>query len=382
MFGRPRIYLDYASAVPVLPRAKAAFIAALTAYGNPSAPHTEGRNARAIVEDARTAVARLAEVKPDAVLFTSGATEANALAIQGVVRASKREHPHVLYLPTAHSSVVETMEALAQEGVAVEPLILSEGMVDLNALEAQLRPETILISLDAVCGETGTSHNTRDVRRVLDKAKSGAFLHVDASQLPRIASFERTRLGADLITLDAQKVGGIRGVGALIALRHVPLAPLVHGGGQERGLRSGSEPSALIAAFAVALLESNTEVKEFLPRAERMRAELLWNIADIKDLVINGGTHTVPHILNISLLGRDTDYLVALLDEAGFAVSTKSACETDLEGSRVVLLETQDPERAAATLRISWGSASTSRQLQQFAKALKDAVAFLDAQNV
>ena len=118
MFGRPRIYLDYASAVPVLPRAKAAFTAALAAYGNPSAPHAEGRSARTIVEDARTAVARLAEVKPDAVLFTSGATEANALAIQGVVRASKHENPHVLYLPTAHSSVVETMEALAQEGAA------------------------------------------------------------------------------------------------------------------------------------------------------------------------------------------------------------------------------------------------------------------------
>lgn len=379
MFTRPRIYLDHASAVPVLPRAKAAFVDSMAAFGNPGAPHAEGRQARHIVEEARTTLARLAEVKSDAVIFTSGATEANALAIQGTIKGSGVESPHVLYLPTAHSSVTEAVEALRSSGVAVEPLTLSDAQIDLEALKSQLRPETVLVAIDAVCGETGTRYRTRDVRRVLDAAKSSAVLHVDASQLPRVESFERMRLGADLIALDAQKVGGVRGVGALIAPRSVRLSPIVYGGGQERGLRPGSEPSALIAAFAEALRETEKSRERFAADALRMREELLQNLNTISGLVVNGGIEVVPHILNISLLGRDTDYLIALLDEAGFAVSTKSSCETDTEGSRVVLAQTEDPERAASTVRISWGRETKAADLEKFAHALKKAVAFLDS---
>lgn len=379
MFKRPRIYLDHASAVPVSPRAKAAFVGAMDAFGNPGAPHAEGRQARRIVEEARTILARLAEVKSDAVIFTSGATEANALAIQGTLKGSTVENPHVLYLPTAHSSVTEAVEALRSSGVAVEPLTLSDAQIDLEALKRQLCPETVLVAIDAVCGETGTRYRTRDVRRVLDAAQSKAVLHVDASQLPRVESFERMRLGADLIALDAQKVGGVRGVGALIAPRSVSLSPIVYGGGQERGLRPGSEPSALIAAFAEALRETEETRGRFTADALHMREELLQNINTISGLVVNGGAEVVPHILNISLLGRDTDYLIALLDEAGFAVSTKSSCETDTEGSRVVLAQTNDSERAASTVRISWGRETKAADLEKFTRALKKAVAFLDS---
>lgn len=379
MLTRPRIYLDHASAVPVSPRAKAAFVGAMAVFGNPGAPHAEGRQARRIVEEARTTLARLAEVKSDAVIFTSGATEANALAIQGTIKGSTVESPHVLYLPTAHSSVTEAVEALRSSGVAVEPLTLSDAQIDLEALKNQLRPETVLVAIDAVCGETGTRYRTRDVRRVLDASKSSAVLHVDASQLPRVESFERMRLGADLIALDAQKVGGVRGVGALIAPRSVRLSPIVYGGGQERGLRPGSEPSALIAAFAEALRETEKSRERFAVDALHMREELLQNLNPISGLVVNGGAEVVPHILNISLLGRDTDYLIALLDEAGFAVSTKSSCETDTEGSRVVLAQTNDPERAASTVRISWGRETKAADLEKFARALKKAVEFLDS---
>lgn len=378
-----RVYLDYAGAAPVTKVARRAFECALRAYGNPSAPHAEGREAKVILEDARLQIARMAEVKPEAIIFTSGATEANALALQGVVVGKGTpEGSHVLYLPTSHTSVTETLTSLSRSGVSIEAIAMKDGIIDFPAFAAQLRPETLLVSVPAVESETGAYTDARDVRRALDRAGSKAFLHVDASQLPTAAPFERARLGADLIVLDAQKVGGVRGVGCLIAPAHVTLAPLVHGGGQERGLRSGSEPHALAAAFAAALKERAHVREAFRARATRMRSLLLEELARLEGAVENRAPEQVPHILNISLVGRDTDYLVALLDEAGYAVSTRSSCETDAEGSRVVRVMTGDEARAKATLRISWGPETREGDLRAFARALLKAVRFLDSSPV
>lgn len=376
-----RTYLDWAAGAPVLPEAMRASVQALQAYGNPSSPHAEGRAARAIVEDARVRIARLASVKADAVLFTSGATEANALALVGQIRAriakgAPASALHVLYLPSAHASTRGAIKEIAALGVSVEPLSLADGKIDLEALKKQLRPETVLIALEAVCGETGTRFDTRGVRRV---AGASVSLHVDASQLPLIESFELTRLAADTLSLDAQKVGGVRGIGALIAPRQVAIAPLVRGGAQERGLRPGTEPHAAARAFACALEAAHAGSATFRERAQAQRERLRARLTEVPDLVENEGGAQAPHIWNISLLGRDTDYLAALLDEAGFAVSTRSACTTDEEGSAAVLALTGDPDRAASTLRVSWGPATRDRDLARFIDALLHAVRFLDA---
>ncbi|HYE23290.1 MAG TPA: aminotransferase class V-fold PLP-dependent enzyme [Candidatus Paceibacterota bacterium] len=379
---RSRTYLDWASAAPPTAAAFRAFLKGTKHFGNPSAPHMEGREAKKVVEEARTRIARLMEVKADDVIFTSGATEANALALAGALKGSGRSLPdlHILYLPTAHSSSLRTIEGLGREGVQIEPLHITEGAVDLARLAAQLRQETYLISIDVVCGETGTRYDVRGIRRALVEAgRSDVLIHADASQLPMIESITRARLGADLITLDAQKVGGVRGAGLLVAPRYIPLQPIVEGGGQERGLRSGTEPSALIAAFAASLSECQKGHGDFSRHSTSLRARLLADIDSIEGLVINGGKAQVPHILNLSLLGRDTDYLVALLDERGYAVSTRSSCETDAEGSRVVLYMTGDAVRAASTLRVSFGPSTREGEIRRFAKALIETVAFLDS---
>lgn len=358
-------------------------------YGNPSSPHKEGSEARAALEDARVRIARLAGVKAEAVIFTAGATEANALALVGQVDALRAAgvvpgEIHVLYLPSAHASIRETMRVLAAEGIAVEALVVRDGAIDTIALAKQVRPQTRLVALEAVCGETGAQFDTRAVRRVLDaEGEKAARIHVDASQLPRAGSFERTRLAADTVALDAQKVGGVRGIGALIVPRSVVLTPRMHGGGQERGLRPGTESPALAAAFASALEEADAGRVSFCAHAARARSWLLEQIAaSVPNVVENGGASAVPHILNISLPGRDTDYLAALLDEAGFAVSTRSACATDADGSVAVLAFTADAARAASTLRISWGPQTHMRDLDRFARALIRAVRFLDAYTV
>ncbi len=373
MFSTKRTYLDYAAG----------------GSGNPSSPHEEGRQAKNTMEKARTAMARLVEVKPDDVVFTKGATEANALAVLGCARAlykSDRSNIHVLYLPSAHASIVENVKLLRTEGVVIEALPIKDYRVDEKMLTKMLRNETALVFMDAVCGETGVVWNTREVRHVLDLAreahprKSHILLHVDASQAPLTEKISRAHFGADLITFDAAKVGAARGIGALIAHRTIPITTLYQGGGQERGLVPGTEAPDLAESFAQALREAVLGRAEFRTRAEHERVKLVETImTTIPNVCIQEGQVQAPHILNLSLPGRDTDYLVALLDEAGFAVSTRSACETDSEtGSRAVLALTGDRERARTTLRISWGPGVHSREFTRFAKALTQAVAFLD----
>jgi cysteine desulfurase len=382
MFGKRRIYLDSAAGVA----------------GNPSSPHEEGRRAKKMLEDARTAIARFVEVQADDVLFTSGATESNALAILGYVRglreragldAPGRNNMHVLYLPSAHASIIENVTVLADEGVSVEPLPIKDARVDTGALAKMIRPETVLVTMDAVCGETGVVWNTREVAEVLKESRRGkiissfARVHVDASQAPWTEKITRDHFGADMLTLDASKVGALRGCGALIAHRTIPLTPLYRGGGQERGIRSGTEAPELAALFATSLMTVVRGRDAFRVTAEKNRIALVKFITQsIPQVVVNEGRASAQaaNILNLSLPGRDTDYLIALLDEVGYAISSRSACETDSEtGSRAVFALTGDRERARTTLRISWGPRISSRELTHFSKALAEAVAFVDS---
>ncbi|KND51809.1 MAG: cysteine desulfurase [Parcubacteria bacterium C7867-001] len=386
MFSRSRVYLDWAAAAPVHPHAREAFSYALASFGNPSSPHAEGRAARAILEKARADIALLTQVKPEAVLFTSGATEANALAVEGYIRALVNKgralkDMHVLYLPTAHASVYELMQRLAKDGVKTETIAYKNGAIEMDAFRAQIRPETVLVSIEVIAGETGVRTSTRLVRQVLDEAhKEGReriVLHADASQLPLIESIERTRLACDLMTLDAAKVGGVRGIGALIAPVTIPLAPIIEGGRQEREVRSGTQVPALAAAFAMALKCTAKTCESFAESARAARAKLVEKLLAFSDAVVNEGKEQAPHILNVSFPNIDTDYLVALLDAKGFSVSTKSACETDAVGSRVVLAETADEKLAASTLRISWGPSTRPQDLERFQKALAAELDFL-----
>ena len=275
------------------------------------------------------------------------------------------------------------MKQAAREGVEVESLPIRSGRVDTEALKKMLRPETVLVSMDAVCGETGIIWNTRAVAQLLRASRGPGegrvLLHVDASQAPLTEKITRAHFGAGLMVLDASKVGSVRGIGALIASRTIDIEPLYKGGGQERGLSPGSESPELASAFAAVLRAAAENRETFRAASERMRADLTSRILNIPNISINEGRTQAPHILNLSLPRRDTDYLVALLDEEGFAVSTRSACETDSQtGSRSVFALTGDRERARATLRISWGPDVSSRDLDRFARALIKQVAFVD----
>lgn len=370
-----RVYLDSASGLA----------------GNPSSPHAEGRAAKDELENARITIARLVEVQPDDVLFTSGATEANALAILGHVRALRqragsdtvgRNHIHVLYLPSSHASIIENVGILASEGVMVEALPVADYRVDTDALKKMIRKETALVTMDAVCGETGVVWNTREVADVLRKSRAATLplLHVDASQAPLTEKCTRAHFDADLLTFDSSKVSIERGMGVLVAHRTIPLVSLYGGGGQERGLRPGTESPSRAQAFAEALVKASEGREAFRASVTEHRSHLAERIKkEIENVYIQEGRSQAPQILNIALPGRDTDYLVTLLDEAGFAVATRSACETDSEyGSRAVYTLTGSRELAASTLRVSWGTDVSLRELNRFVDALLEAIAFID----
>ena len=311
-----------------------------------------------------------------------------------------RNHLHVLYLPSSHASVVENMQLLSEEGVRVEPLPVRDYRVDTDALRKMLREETMLVSMDAVCAETGVVWNTREVADVLRNTKREKkqsmrpesskepkkrlltpLLHVDASQAPLTEKITRDHFGADLLTFDAAKVGPVRSVGILVAHRTVPLEPLYRGGGQERGVRPGTGNPEAAAQFAQALSKVTKRREKFVARAEGMRARLVEGVTKtLPEVQVQAGKTQVPNIVNFSFIGRDTDYLVALLDEAGFAVATKSACETDSEnGSRAVQVLTNDGGRASATLRVSWGPHVSGRALKRFMRVLIREVQFIDS---
>lgn len=345
--------------------------------GNASSPHAEGRAARVQVEVAREKIARILEVKADDIVFTSGATESNALAILGYVRAArkhKRNNAHVLYLPSSHASVVENMQLLREEGVVAEPLPIRDAEVDIEAMGRLITPNTILVSMDAVCGETGVVWNTREVSNALKD--TGIRLHVDASQAPLTEKVTRTHFAADMLTFDLSKISQMRGLGVLVAHRTISIEPLYRGGGQERGLRPGSEVPELAVAFADALERAVTRRAGFANKSVDMRNKLVNGLFEsVPDALINEGKKQAPNIVNISLLEADTDYLVALLDDAGFAVSTKSACETDTEtGSRAVMAITGDRVRAEHTVRVSWGPNTREQDLLRFVESLKKAL--------
>lgn len=379
-----RVYLDYAASAPVLKRAKDAFLKALEYTGNPLSFHKDGTEAESVLEHARITIARLAEAKEDAVIFTSGATEANNLALLGALykkieEGARYENLHVLYMPSSHASVVEVMHHMKTLGVAVEEVKVDKGVIDLDDVTQKVRSETFLISVDSVCGETGIVFDTRKIRTHLNTAlnRPDILLHTDASQLPRIGSFLKTRLGADLVALDAQKVGGIRGVGVLLSHRAGVLAPIMYGGGQEGGLRSGTPSPELAVAFATALLICEEKRGIFKERVELFRSVIKDSLTG--EVLVNEGTLQAPHILNLSFTERDTEYLNALLDSRGVSVSVRSACDSDSSESRAVKAFFDDSLRASRTLRISFGHETTMKDIRMFLGRLALCLSEMDA---
>jgi cysteine desulfurase len=320
------IYLDNNATTPLLPAVWETMRPYLTTvYGNPASAHQAGRRARRALEDAREQVGALLDAHADEVVFTSGATEANNLAVFGLSASSPA---HLLASPLEHPSVAEPLRQLAAAGCQVAYLPVDrEGRVPVDALAEQLRDETRLVSVQFANHETGT---IQPIRALVERLDSRATFHCDAVQAVGKIPVRFHALGVDALTLSAHKFHGPKGVGVLLLKRGVKLRPLTYGGHQQQGRRPGTEPVAPAVGLAAALTAAHAEMESRRETVLRLRARFLTRLQqDAPPVVVNGPlTEGVPHTLNLSFPGLKADALLMNLDLVGVACSTGSACSS------------------------------------------------------
>jgi cysteine desulfurase len=362
--GAP-VYLDYAATTPVDPRVAAVMAGALTGdgvFGNPaSAGHDLGRAARDWVERARAQVAAAVGASPDDVVWTSGATEANNLAIFGIAAQRQDEGRHLVTARTEHKAVLDPCRELERRGWTVTYLTPDpSGVVAPAQIAAALRPDTVLVSIMHVNNEIGVIQDIAAIGAVCAR-HGGARLHVDAAQSVGKCALDFAGSGADLMSLSAHKVYGPKGVGALLVSRQrrVQLQALHFGGGQERNLRSGTVPThqvaAMGAAFALAT-EDRAAARTETQRIALLRERLWRGLEPLGGVLRNGAANlTVPHVLNVSFAGVEGESLLAAVSPQ-LAVATGSACASASDEASYVLRSLGRDERLAeSSLRFSFG---------------------------
>jgi cysteine desulfurase len=374
-----RTYLDHAATTPTVAAAIEAVTAQLGVTGNPSSLHASGRAARRVLEDSRELIATLVGARPAEVIFTSGGTEADNLAIKGChgARSGPEGRSRVVVSAVEHHAVLDPARWLATAGGAdlVELPVDDRGVIDPDALDEAVGRDTALVSVMWANNEVGT---LQPVPAVVERARrAGAWAHSDAVQAVGHVPVDFAASGLDLMTVTAHKLGGPVGVGALIARREIGLEPVQHGGGQERDVRSGTLDAAAAAGFAAAL-----EVAVSTQAAERERLEGLRSglvaavLAAAPDALVHGpaaASERLPGILNVELPGCSSDALLLLMDAAGIDCSTGSACTAGVaEASHVLLALGRTESQARSALRFSLGHTSSEADVEALARALPD----------
>src|SRR3989338_4277475 len=342
MKHKKRVYMDYAAATPLDPRVlKKMMPYFVTQFGNPSSLHAKGRLARKVIDSARKDMAGMFSVLPDEIIFTGSGTESAALAIWGVIK--KYPSAHLITTSIEHAAVLENVHALQEEKyyvtmVDAEP----NGVVDPNRIAAALRKDTVLISVMYVNNEIGSIQPLSDIARVVRKERNRRkqagegtplYFHTDACQAPEYMSISVPHLGVDLLTLNASKIYGPKGIGLLYIRRRIAIEPLWQGGGQERGLRSGTENVGSIVGFTEALCITEQKKKKEHPRMSKLQQYFLKEIKRlIPQAILQGpslGILRVPNNINIVVPGVSAETLVLYLDKRGVAVSAGSACASN-----------------------------------------------------
>jgi cysteine desulfurase len=359
------IYLDYQATTPLDPRVLDAMLPFYRErFGNPhSATHAYGWQAEEAVEAARGHVARLVGAKPAEIIFTSGATEANNLAIKGLAKPGG----HIVTVATEHECVLAAAEAVERGGMRVTYLpVMADGLIDLDHVTAALTPETVLVSVMAVNNDIGVIQNIQEIAALAHTR--GVAFHSDAAQAAGKIALDVRAQNIDLMSLSAHKLYGPMGLGALYV--HAGMAdrlkPLAHGGGQERGLRPGTLPTPLCVGFGEACRIALAEFEAEAARLLAMRGRLLEQLrASAPDRVVNGSlTQRIPGNLNIAFPGIEAEALIAALPE--LALATGSACSSAVnEPSHVLTALGLSPDLAAGSLRIGFGRFTTEAELDR-----------------
>lgn len=379
------VYLDHAATTPLLPEVLETMTEELARLGNPSSLHNAGRRARRVVEESREQIAEAFGARPSEVIFTSGGTEADNLAVKGLYWARRDGRPgrrsRVLATPIEHHAVLDSVHWLAShEGAEATWLpVDSTGLVSPEALRAAIETDPGSVALVSVMwanNEVGTIQPVSELAAVA--REHGILLHSDAVQAAAQLPVDFAASGADALSISGHKLGGPVGVGALLLARHLEPVPVLHGGGQERDIRSGTLDTPAVRAFATAVQLTTKQVAGEARRLAGLAGDLIARIrAAVPDAVLNGpppGRDRLPGNVHFSFPGCEGDALLMLLDAKGIACSTGSACTAGVaEPSHVLLAMGADEARARGSLRFSLGRTSSQADVDAVGAVIGEA---------
>ena len=371
------IYLDYSATTPVDPRVAEKMIPYLTEqYGNPaSRSHPYGWTAEKAVENAREEVAKLVNADPREIVWTSGATESNNLAIKGAANFYSDKGKHIITVATEHKAVIDPVRELERQGFTatfLEPN--DDGLVDIEKFKAAIRPDTVLASVMLVNNEIGVIQDIEAIGNVC--RENGIIFHVDAAQATGKVDIDLTKLPVDLMSFSAHKTYGPKGIGALYVRRkpRIRIEAQMHGGGHERGMRSGTLATHQIVGMGEAFRIAREEMQTENERIRMLHDRLLAGLTEIEETYVNGDlTHRVPHNLNVSFNYVEGESLIMAIK--GIAVSSGSACTSaSLEPSYVLRALGRTDELAHSSIRFSIGRFTTVADVDYTIQLLKDKI--------
>lgn len=373
------VYLDNAATTPLDPRVLESMLPHLGGRrGNPSSLHALGYAARDALEDARESVASLIGASPEEILFTSGGTESDDLAVLGLARSATPEKRHIVVSRVEHAAVREAAKRLHSEGFEVSWIgVDAEGVVDHDEFAAALRPDTALAAVVWANNEVGTIEPVRELAQLC--AESEIPFHADAVQAAGRVTLDVSEVPVSTLALSGHKLYGPQGIGALYVRDGVTLEPLVYGGGQEKGMRSGTQNVAGIVGLGTASRLAREELDDRVRHESDLRDRILAGIEAIPDVRVNGHRERrLSNNVHLTVDGVEAESLVLLLDSLGYAIGSGSACSSGGHKASPVLLAMGLPEREAfSVVRITVGKENTAEDVEGFLAAFSTAVAQL-----
>lgn len=360
------IYLDYSATTPVNDEVLKSFNKVCTDFiGNSNSLHKLGVLSKELEDKATEQIANIIGVNPNEIIYTSGSSESNNLAIKGIALKYLNRGKRIVTTNLEHSSIYGPIGYLQKLGFDVDFVHTDDkGLVDLNHLKTLVNDDTILVSINAVNSETGLVQPIERIAEMLKDEK--CFFHVDATQC--IGKVKMNFKKVDLVSFSAHKFYGIKGIGCLVKKDNITLEPLIHGGKSTTKFRSGTPAGALIASMAKALRLADLSIKENYDHVKLLKQKLIAVFSEYKGVTINSNEYCLPHILNISVSNVKPETMMHALEEYNIFISTQSACSSNNNISRSVLELTKNEEIAEHSLRISLSGLTTNEEIENFIK--------------
>ena len=365
------IYLDYSATTPVNEEVLNTYVEVTKKYiGNPNSLHKLGVEAKKLIDAATNQIADILKVKPQEIIYTSGASEANNFAIKGIAEKYKNRGKHIISTELEHSSVIAPLSYLQKNGYDIDFVKLDKnGLVDLEDLKAKIRDDTILVTIASVNSEVGIVQPMAEISKIV-RSYPKIIFHSDLTQ--SIGKMKIDLSLFDLATFSAQKFYGPKGIGCLIKKENISLEPLIHGGKSTTVFRSGTPATPLIVSMAKALRLAYEDLDKKINKVKNINKELLDKLNKL-DIDINSNEYCIPHVVNISLRNIKSETMLHALEEEDIFISTQTACSTG-NYSKSVYAITNDTVRSSMTIRISLSHLTTNKEIDEFIKVFQEKI--------